>query len=167
MLSANELISFYNLQPHPEGGYYAQTYRSSETIAVTALPNRFAGDRYFSTAIYFLLEQKQFSAFHRIKSDELWHFYSGAGLYIYVIHPDGKGEVLKLGSDIQNGYSFQQLVPAGCWFASAPVTEDDFSFVGCTVAPGFDFDDFELAKKESLLNDFPQHAGWINKLCRK
>jgi uncharacterized protein len=167
MAEVNELIKLYNLQPHPEGGYYAQTYRSSETIAVAALPNRFAGDRCFSTAIYFLLEQRQFSAFHRIKSDELWHFYSGVGLHIYVIHPDGRGEVLKLGSDIQNGYSFQQLVPAGCWFASAPVTETDFSFVGCTVAPGFDFDDFELAVKESLLNKYSQHTDWINKLSRK
>ena len=167
MAEVNELIKLYNLQPHPEGGYYAQTYKSSESIPVAALPNRFAGDRYFSTAIYFLLEQKQFSAFHRIKSDELWHFYSGVGLHIYVIYPDGRGEVLKLGSDIQNGYSFQQLVPAGCWFASAPVIETDFSFVGCTVAPGFDFDDFELAEKENLLNEYPQHAAWINKLCRK
>ena len=115
----------------------------------------------------FLLEQKQFSAFHRIKSDELWHFYSGVGLHIYVIFPDGRGEVLKLGSDIQNGYSFQQLVPAVCWIASAPVTETDCSFVGCTVAPGFDFDDFDLAGKENLLNEYPQHGAWINKFCRK
>jgi predicted cupin superfamily sugar epimerase len=75
--------------------------------------------------------------------------------------------VLKLGSDIQNGYAFQEMVPAGCWFASAPVTEDGFSFVGCTVAPGFDFADFVLAGKENLLNEYPQHAAWINKLCGK
>ena len=167
MLSANELVSFYNLQPHPEGGYYVQTYKSEETISSSALPARFEGDRFFSTAIYFLLEQKQFSAFHRIKSDELWHFYTGVGLHIYVIHPDGKGQILKLGADIQNGFSFQHLVPAGCWFASAPVADNSFSFVGCTVSPGFDFNDFELAEKESLLKEYPQHAVWINKLCQK
>ena len=167
MLSAKELISRYHLQPHPEGGYYAQTYKSEETIAATALSNRFTGDRNLSTAIYFLLEQKDFSAFHRIKSDELWHFYAGGGLHIYVIHPDGKGEELKLGDDIQNGYSFQQCVPAGCWFASAPINVDSFSFVGCTVSPGFNFDDFELAEKELLIEKFPHYKGWINKLCRK
>lgn len=165
MLTAQQLINRYQLQPHPEGGYYLQTYCSTEKIAADALPDRFAGDRYYSTAIYFLLEGKQFSAFHRIQSDELWHFYTGNGLHIYVIHPDGRGEVLKLGSDIQNGYSFQQVVPAGCWFASRPLDENGFSFVGCTVAPGFDFADFEMGKKEELLKAYPAYSGWINELA--
>jgi uncharacterized protein len=128
------------------------------------LPERFKGDRYFSTAIYFLLEGKQFSAFHRIQSDELWHFYSGAGLHIYVLHQDGRGELLKLGNDLANGYSFQQMVPAGCWFASKPVSESSFSFVGCTVAPGFDFADFELAEKNALLTEYPNYKDWIDLL---
>ena len=162
MVTAQQLITQYQLQPHPEGGHYLQTYCSSEKIPVNALPDRFAGDRYFSTAIYFLLEGKQFSAFHRIKSDELWHFYTGVGLHIYVIHPDGKGEVLQLGDDLKNEYSFQQVVPAGCWFASKPVDENGFSFVGCTVAPGFDFVDFKMAEKEILLKEYPQHEKWIN-----
>ncbi|HKZ66940.1 MAG TPA: cupin domain-containing protein [Chitinophagaceae bacterium] len=165
MLTAQQLITQYQLQPHPEGGFYLQTYCSSEMIPVDALPDRFTGNRYFSTAIYFLLEQKQFSAFHRIQSDELWHFYDGIGLHIYVLHPDGRGEVLKLGDDPENGYSFQQMVPAGCWFASKPVSENGFSFAGCTVAPGFDFVDFELADKRELLKEYPQHAEWINMLC--
>ncbi len=130
-----------------------ETYRSRETIKKEALPDRFTGDRYFSTAIYFLLEEKEFSAFHRIQSDELWHFYAGAGLHIYVLHPDGRGEVLKLGDDLANGYSFQQMVPAGCWFASKPASNNSFCFVGCTVAPGFDFTDFELAEKEVLIKE--------------
>lgn len=165
MITAQELIERYGLQSHPEGGHYLQTYCSTELILLDALPARFNGNRYFSTAIYFLLAGKQFSAFHRIKSDELWHFYHGVGLHIYLLHPDGRGELLKLGDDLANGYSFQQVVPAGCWFASKPIDENGFSFVGCTVAPGFDFADFEMAKKDELIEQYPQHEGWINKLC--
>lgn len=164
MVTAQQLITQYQLQPHPEGGYYLQTYCSKEKIPADALPGRFAGDRYFSTAIYFLLEGKQFSAFHRIKSDELWHFYTGVGLHIYVVHPGGKGEILKLGNDLLNGYSFQHVAPAGCWFASKPVAENGFSFVGCTVAPGFDFADFEMAERGELLKEYPGHEEWINGL---
>ncbi len=164
MLNATQLITQYELQAHPEGGFYLQTYCSKEVIAVTALPARFSGDRYFSTAIYFLLEGKQFSAFHRIKSDEIWHFYTGIALHIYVLHPDGKGELLKLGNDPVNGYSFQQIVPAGCWFASKPINENGFSFAGCTVAPGFDFTDFEMGETEQLLRQYPHHEEWIRLL---
>lgn len=166
MISPQQLIEQYELQPHPEGGYYKRTYCSDELMKAASLPERFAGDRYFSTAIYFLLEGKQFSAFHRIQSDELWHFYAGDGLHIYVIHPDGRTELLQLGSEISNGSSFQHVVKAGCWFASKPVTENGFAFVGCTVAPGFDFADFEMAEKNELLNLFPQHREWIQELCR-
>jgi predicted cupin superfamily sugar epimerase len=87
MLTAQQLIEQYQLQSHPEGGYYLQTYCSSELIRRDALPNRFKGNRYFSTAIYFLLEGKQFSAFHRIQSDELWHFYTGVALHIFLLYP--------------------------------------------------------------------------------
>lgn len=166
MITPQQLIETYQLQPHPEGGFYTRTYCSSEQIASTHLPERFTGDRFISTAIYFLLEGKQFSAFHRIKSDELWHFYAGSGLHIYVIHPNGRGELLKLGNDIESGFSFQQVVPAGCWFASKPVNEFGFAFVGCTVAPGFDFEDFEMAEKKRLLQQYPQHKEWIEDLCR-
>ncbi len=165
MLTAEQLIIQYQLQSHPEGGYYVQTYCSEEKIAAEALPSQFEGPRYFSTAIYFLLEGKQFSAFHRIKSDELWHFYSGISLHIYVLYKDGRGEVLKLGNDPANGYFFQQVVKAGCWFASKPVRENSFSFVGCTFSPGFDFKDFEIADKKELLLQFPDYADWIFQLC--
>lgn len=166
MITIQQLIEKYRLLPHPEGGYYSRTYASEELIAARALPQRFKDDRFISTAIYFLLDGKHFSAFHRIKSDELWHFYTGVGLHIYVIHPDGRGEVLKLGNDLSNGFSFQQVVRAGCWFASKPIAENAFSFVGCTVAPGFDFADFELAEKNELLKEFPLHAEWIEMFCR-
>lgn len=166
MLSAQALIEQYQLQPHPEGGWYKETYRSSETISSAALPQRFGGDRSFSTAIYFLLEQGNFSAFHKIKSDECWHFYAGDTLHVYVLHDDGELQVIKLGSDIANGELFQFVVPADCWFASRPATASEFCFVGCTVSPGFDFADFEMAKAEELVKAFPQHAEVIRELCR-
>jgi len=111
-----------------------------------------------------LLEGKQFSAFHRIKSDECWHFYRGIGLHIYILYPDRSGEIFKLGDELHSGYSHQRVVPAGCWFASKPVHENGFSFVGCTVAPGFDFADFEMAEKEKLLSEYPRYEEWINML---
>lgn len=165
-LSAADYVEQLKLQPHPEGGFYTRTYESEEHIPAAALPARFGANRLISTAIYFLLEGTDYSAFHRIKSDELWHFYAGGGLHIYVIHPDGRGEILLLGSDLDNGYRFQQLVKAGCWFASRPANKKSFALVGCTVAPGFDFADFEMAKQDELLNIYPQYQQWIQQLCR-
>jgi predicted cupin superfamily sugar epimerase len=164
MSKVQEYIKNLSLISHPEGGYYASTYKSLEVVSAACLPDRFNGERVFSTAIFFLLEGFQYSAFHRIKSDELWHFYDGCALDIYVIHPSGKGEILRLGADIANGESFQQLVPAGCWFASRPVMNHGFTLAGCTVSPGFDFTDFEMANKSVLLSEFPQYANWINEL---
>ena len=165
-VSAAELIHHYQLQSHPEGGYYSETYRSLELIPSYALPQRFRGARNFSTAIYFLLEQKSYSAFHRIQSDECWHFYLGGTLVIYIIYPDGELATISLGSNIQMGETFQFIVPANCWFASEPAENVQFSFVGCTVAPGFAFEDFEMAKREELINLYPQHADVINRLTR-
>ena len=160
------LIQQYNLQPHPEGGWYKETYKSSEYIAANALPERFDGSRTFSTAIYFLLEQKNFSAFHRIKSDECWHFYAGDSLMVYVIQANGTLDIIDLGNDIKKGQVFQYVVPANCWFASRPAPGSNFCFVGCTVAPGFDFDDFELADANTLSLLYPQHKNFIKELCR-
>jgi uncharacterized protein len=166
MNTAQQFIDHYGLLPHPEGGWYKETYRSSEIIPAASLPARFGGDRNFSTAIYFLLEQGNFSGFHKIKSDECWHFYSGQVLHVYVLHEDGKMDIIKLGSDILNGELFQFVVPANCWFASRPAQESAFCFVGCTVAPGFDFTDFEMAKGEELIRMYPGHAEIFNELCR-
>lgn len=118
MPAIHQLIRQFNLQQHPEGGWYAQTYKSNEAVAATALPARFGGSRVFSTAIFFLLEQGNFSAFHRIKSDECWHFYSGGQLDVYIINANGEMEIIHLGSDFENGQTFQYVVPANCWFAS-------------------------------------------------
>jgi hypothetical protein len=160
------LINHYNLLPHPEGGFFRQTYAAAEQISKEALPERFEGSRSFSTAIYFLLPFGNFSAFHRIKSDEVWHFYEGCALHIHVIHPNGDYECLKLGSDMINGESYQLVVPANAWFASEPVGDaGSFALVGCTVAPGFDFEDFELAEVAALTNQFPKHKELIRRLC--
>ena len=163
-MTPQNLIFHYNLQPHPEGGWYAQSYRSTEIIPAAALPDRFGGDRVFSTAIYFLLEQGNFSAFHRIKSDECWHFYQGDPLEVFIIRSDRQLTIVTLGQDSSRGQLFQYVVPANCWFASRPAKESEFCFVGCTVAPGFDFTDFELGDRQNLLAEFPQHRAWIERL---
>ncbi len=166
MRTAQYWIEKLELLSHPEGGYFKEVYRSSENIKQDALPDRFSGSRAFSTSIYFLLGNNDFSAFHRIKSDELWHFYAGGPLDVYMIHPDGKGEIVTLGNNPDEGECFQFAVPAGSWFASKPKSDTEYALVGCTVAPGFDFEDFEMAKKEQLLQEYPQHKEWVERLCR-
>jgi len=135
-------------------------------INAADLPERFGADRCFSSAIYFLLTKNSFSAFHRIKSDELWHFYSGGALLVHVIYPDGEYQLLKLGSSMQNGEVFQAVVPAGCWFASECAPGVDYSFAGCTVSPGFDFADFEMAEAEKLIKEYPRFQALITRLTR-
>ncbi len=165
-MNFQELISFYGLLPHPEGGFYKRTYAADKVISKDCLGDEFDGERLISTAIYYLLTPGTFSAFHRIKSDELWHFYQGTSLHIHVIHLRGNYEILKLGDNLLNGESFQHLVKAGSWFASVPSNPDGYSFVGCTVSPGFDFNDFELADREMLSSAFPQHELIIKKFTR-
>ena len=160
------LIEHYRLQPHPEGGYYVQTYRSSELLHEECLPIRYPGERCFSTAILFLLGGRDFSAFHRIKSDELWHFHAGSPLNIYVISPEGAFSMVTLGAGFDQGQEFQAVVKAGNWFASAPVDPEGYSFVGCTVSPGFEFDDFEMANAAELSAQYPEHRDLIHKFCR-
>jgi predicted cupin superfamily sugar epimerase len=162
----NLLIQKYNLEPHPEGGWYKQTYKSNEQIAAGSLPERFGAGRVFSTAIYFLLEKGNFSAFHRIKSDECWHFYAGDPLLIYIIEQTGELKIICLGNDHEKGQSFQYVVPANCWFASRPAPGSEYCFVGCTVSPGFEFEDFELADVTALSAIYPKHKPIIIELCR-
>jgi predicted cupin superfamily sugar epimerase len=166
MSIVNELIQRYGLEPHPEGGWFKQTYKSNEQIAAVALPKRFIASRVFSTAIYFLLEKGNFSAFHRIKSDECWHFYAGDPLLIYVIEQNGELKVISLGNDLEKGHSFQYVVPANCWFASRPALKSEYCFVGCTVSPGFEFEDLELADGTELSVVYPEHKSIIIELCR-
>jgi uncharacterized protein len=159
-------IKTLRLDPHPEGGYFRQTYRSAMTIAREGLPSEFAGPRAASTAIYFLLEGENFSAFHRLRSDEVWHFYAGAPLLVHVIDPDGEYSSILLGNDLEAGQSFQAVVPAGCWFASHVADGKSWSLVGCTVAPGFEYEDFKIAKQKGLIKSYPQYRKLVERLTR-
>ncbi len=163
-MCATELITALELLRHPEGGWYRETYRSTDIIPDAALPRQFDGDRSCCTAIYFLLERGDISAFHRIKSDELWHFHAGTTLTIHVITPEGDYRQLPLGAAVLNGDTFQAVVPAGCWFGAEVSGEGPYAFVGCTVAPGFDFADFEMGDRSILLSQFPQHSSLIKRL---
>jgi predicted cupin superfamily sugar epimerase len=164
--TAGEWVEALRLSPHPEGGFYRETYRATELIDAAHLPARFGGSRAHSTAIYFLLPGHQVSVLHRIKSDEVWHFYAGGSLTLTLIHPDGRLEHQRLGPDPEGGDHFQVLVPAGAWYGAAVDDRASYALVGGTVAPGFDFADFELADREALLARFPQHRGPILRLTR-
>jgi predicted cupin superfamily sugar epimerase len=160
-------IEKLELKPHPEGGHFRQTYRADLTIDQDALPPEFKGPRAVSTAIYFLLDGENFSAFHRIRSDELWHFYAGTPFAIHVIDRDGAYSRILLGSNPGAGGVFQAVVKAGCWFASSLEDLQSFALAGCTVAPGFDFEDFELAERSKLSQAFPQHQKLIEQFTRE
>ena len=150
------LIESYQLKPHPEGGYYKETYRSPQTVL--------KGDAAYdaSTGIFFLLVQNSPSRFHRIQSDEMWHFYTGDSLHIHELSVDGTYRLHTLGADWLSGQHFQRVIPAGSWFAAETV--GDFSFVGCTVAPGFVFSEFELATTTELIERYPDQEALIRRL---
>jgi len=167
MKNAEYWIKKLGLEPHPEGGYFRQTYRASLVLAKESLPREFKGPRAASTAIYFLLEDEKFSAFHRLLSDELWHFYIGSVLVVHVIDEHGRYSEVLLGSDPDRGEALQAVVKAGCWFASELRDRKSFALVGCTVAPGFEFADFEMAKREELVKAYPQHQSVIDRLTRE
>jgi predicted cupin superfamily sugar epimerase len=142
MKTAKHWIDSLNLLPHPEGGHYRETYRSAH-----------------STAIYFLLEGNQVSAFHRIKSDELWHFHDGGSLTLTLLHADGRREDVPIGPDHP-----QAVVPGGTWFGARLDNRDSYALVGCTVAPAFEFKDFEMGDRSKLVSLFPQHRAIIEAL---
>lgn len=164
MNQIQQLITHLDLQPHPEGGYFKEVYRSEGIINNDSLGTLFSGTRNYCTSIYYLLTTDTFSAFHKINQDETWHFYDGATLKLHIISPEGNYETILIGKDVTKGEVFQYTVPAGYWFGAT--VQKEFALCGCTVSPGFDFQDFELAKKEELLQQFPQHKGIIGRLCR-
>lgn len=155
--TAAELIEAYGLEPHPEGGYFKETYRSEQKISALQ------GERSCSTAIYFLLPRGAKSRLHRIKSDEIWHFHLGGPLTLMQICPSGRSRSVVMGPDVRKGQLLQHVVPAGYWFGAYP--EGDYSFVGCTVAPGFDFADFQLGEREDLLSRFPAAGDVVERLA--
>ena len=164
-VESRTLIERFRLVAHPEGGYYRESYRSGDMIPQYALPDRFGGSRHFSTAIYFLLEKGQYSHLHRIHSDEIWHFYLGGPLRLAMVWPDGRPEEIILGQDIEAGQHLQYVVPAGVWFGATPGEGSDYSMVGCTVSPGFDFADFEMGANRTLKSDFPDAAACIDEFA--
>lgn len=161
-MTSRYYISNLDLIPHPEGGYYRETYRSEGKFPGTSI--EFPSGRNFSTAIYYLLQQGDFSRFHKIKSDECWHHYAGDTLLIHIIHADGEYKCIQLGKQSAYGEVFQHIVPANSWFASEPSPQSEFVLVGCTVSPGFEFKDFKMAVKEELLHLYPQHFKVIDRL---
>lgn len=161
-MDAQAYIRHLNLLPHPEGGYYKETYRSNSEQDFEG----FKGLRNYATGIYFLIEKNNFSAFHKIKSDEMWHFYGGDALEVIEITPAGELKITEIGSDLKSGQHLQYVVPAGNWFGSRVKKGGEFSLVGCTVSPGFDFTDFEMADRKDLSDRFPQHLQIISELTR-
>ena len=159
---ARKYIKKLRLKKHPEGGYYREVYRSGEKILPAHLPKRYKTSRNFSTSIYFLLEGKQFSTFHLLQSDELWHFYDGSDLMIYIINPEGELITRKLGNS--DDTEFQIVIKKHCWFAVEVCNKKSFSLFGCTVSPGFEFEDFKLGKRELLLKKFPDYGELIKRL---
>jgi predicted cupin superfamily sugar epimerase len=155
-------ISKLNLEKHPEGGYFIESYKSKELVN---LP-KYHGHRHICTAIYYLLEGNEFSSFHVMKSDELWHFYDGSSLTLFIIEPNGRLHEVILGKNIDNGHTFQATITAGCWFAAAVDNYNSYSLVGCTVSPGFDYQDWKIGDIKILTKLYPQHKSIIEKYTR-
>ncbi len=164
MNSADKIIENLNLIAHPEGGYFKETYRSLGEIKEESLSDKYKGKRNYSTCIYFLLTSEKFSAFHRINQDEIWHFYDGSPIRLSVISEKGVYSNQIIGCDFSNGETPQVIVPGGSWFAAEVINKNDYSLVGCTVSPGFSFDDFELINREDLISIFPKHKELISRL---
>lgn len=168
MLSADEIRKRLKLQPHPaEGGYFAETYRSEHLLEPEALPAGYPGARSVSTAIYYLLTPDSFSAMHRLRGDEIFHFYLGDPVELLQIKTNGAGEVFVLGQDIIAGMHLRHVVPAGAWQGSRWRAGGKYALLGTTVAPGFDFQDFEIGERSELMAEFPQFAEMIQGLTRQ
>lgn len=159
-------IEKLHLLPHPEGGYFREIYRAEGIIAQPSLPMRYNGGRMYSTTIYYLLGSNDISSLHRLKSDEQWFHIDGSALTIHSIDSSCNYTTHHIGKDLEKGELPHAVVPAGCWFGGTVDDPDAFALVGCVVAPGFDFDDFELGKRDELVQRFPQHKSLIEKLTR-
>jgi predicted cupin superfamily sugar epimerase len=164
MPTADELIKTLQLQPHPkEGGYFRETYRAAESWPATVLPPRYQSERSACTAIYYLLTPNTFSALHRLQTDEIFHFYLGGPVRMLQLFPDGSGRTLLLGPDLSAGQQLQVVVPRGVWQGSV-LEAGEFALLGCTVAPGFEYRDYESAGRPALLQQYPEFADLIRRL---
>ncbi len=162
--SAQYWIEKLKLAKHPEGGYFREVYQANEIISKKSLPERYSSFRPFSTSIFFLLKGNEFSAFHRLKSDEIWHFYDGTPLLLYLIDSKGKLTTIRVGRNPDRSETLQFVIPKGFWFAAEVTDKNSYSLISCTVSPGFDFEDFELGSKKYLIAKYPQHKVLIDRL---
>lgn len=166
-LTADEIKQLLNLRPLPlEGGYYAETYRSRDAIPETALPSGYKGQRAFSTAIYFLLTSNSFSAMHKLPTDEVFHFYLGDPVQMLQIAPDGTGRILVMGQDLTCNHLLQVVVPANHWQGTSLLRGGAWALLGTTMAPGFEFEDYQHGDRSLLVTQFPQLAELIISLTR-
>lgn len=165
MPTAREYAELLDLKSHPEGGRFAESYRSQKVINKKELKEE-PGERELWSSIYYLLTNGEVSHFHRLTSDELWYLHDGGPLSIHMIYPEGTYKVRKLGHDIKKGEQPQILIPAGVIFGASLEKEVDFALTGCMVAPGFDYSDFTLMERSDLLAIFPEHEQIIKKLTR-
>ena len=160
----NNIISKLDLKPHPEGGFFKETYRSKGEINENSLSEQYNGKRNYSTCIYFLLTSDNFSAFHRIKQDEVWHFYDGSPIKLHIISEAGIYSNHTIGINLLQDEVPQFVVPGGSWFAAEVIDNNTFSLIGCTVSPGFSFEDFELISRKELITFFPDKKDIISRL---
>ena len=160
------LIERFGLQPHPEGGYFRETFRGADRVVRELTRDAEPGEtRSASTAIYYMLCDGAHSAWHRIRSDEVWHFYAGEPIDVHIIDTAGQLLTHRLGNALTHHDAvFQAVVPAGHWFAAELCDPEAFALVGCTVAPGFEFSEFELADMAALTKAYPQHEAVIGRL---
>ncbi len=168
MLTAEEVIRRLQLQPHPrEGGYFRETYRSTLSITSSALPHDYEGDRRASTAIYYLLTPDTVSELHRLPTDEVFHFYAGDPVEMLQLHPDGQGQIIRLGNDLAAGDAPQVLAPGNVWQGSRLAPDGKWALLGCTVAPGFEFADYTSGRRAELAAQFPAHTEMITALTHE
>jgi len=162
MLDAQKIIEMFDLKPLPqEGGLYKETYRSNEIVPKDMLPKRYLGDRAYGTAIYYLLTPETKSLMHRVNSDEIFHFYLGDAVEMLQLFADSTGKILTLGTDILHGEHVQLLVSRGIWQGMILKKGGKFALMGTTVTPGFEFDDFEIGKRDYLLEKYPDFRDQI------
>ncbi len=164
--TAAEIIEALGLVPHPEGGYFVETWRAVERLDERALPARYRGPRAYGTAIYYLLTPEGFSALHRLHTDEVWHHHAGAEVEMLLLAADGNARTARLGRDLRAGARPQVVVPAGTWQGARVVPGGEWALCGCTMAPGFDGADFVLGRRAELRQAFPAHAAVIEAWTR-
>lgn len=163
--TAEEIISILDLKPlNMEGGYFKETYRSSETIPRDCLPRRYGSSKAFSTAIYYLLTPGTFSSLHMLPTDELYHFYLGDPVEMLQLREDGSGQIMIIGQDLSVGMALQTVVQRGTWQGSKLVDGGKFALMGTTMSPAFDYEDFIPGDKRFLMETYPGFRTWIEKL---